>query len=327
MLRGEEGPPPWPCWQYATHCSRGQGWNFCHKAFERMVQQDFQVLPLWTAPACAGAWGCSLTDAGLYSPSWTAWASPQPILPTHPGPFGRPLNPVLYQLLQLEESAPCPSTQMLDSIGLSLLPAVLCATDCTPLIASYSSSFQSTSLSLSSCLLPEQQCRDVPESSTGPCPLPSTGPGAFPARQPCCTLFCLACLCSRTCSYLSSVHCPCVPTSQGSCCQPYLLSHYFWCNALTAQLTSLSTDTFAPYSQTECLPFTLVEEERQYDELELRDSNSIEMQLWKKGFVTVFQSCQMIWLSHTLKVWYTEIFAWCVLSGKCLDIWLHSYMC
>lgn len=116
------------------------------------------------------------------------------------------------------------------------------------------------------------------------------------------------------------------PPARAPACQPYLLSHYFWCNALTAQLTSLSTDTFAPYIQTECLPFTLVEKERQYYELELRDSNSIEMQLWKKGFVTVFQSCQMIWLSHTLKVWYTEIFAWCVLSGKCLDIWLHSYM-
>lgn len=177
---------------------------------------------------------------------------------------------MLYQLLQLEESAPCPSMQMLDSIGLSLLPAVLCAADCTPLIASYSSSFQSTSLSLTSCLLPEQQCRDVPESSTQPCPLPSTGVGVFPARQLCCTLFFLARLCSRTCSYLSCVHCPCVPTSQGSCL-PALSSVlcYFWCNALTAWLTSLSTDTFASYSQTECLSFTLVEKERQYFVMQL----------------------------------------------------------
>lgn len=41
---------------------------FAARIKDRIAHQELQVLPGWTDPACVGAWGCSLTGAGLCTP-------------------------------------------------------------------------------------------------------------------------------------------------------------------------------------------------------------------------------------------------------------------
>lgn len=150
--------------------------------------------------------------------------------------------------------------QMLNSIGLSinsgLPPAVLCATDCSPLIPSYSSSFQSASL----CTHPPV-CS--PSSGAGTCQTEAPSCAHGPAQawelsqqgtsaSPCSSL--LACAQGHS-SYLSCVRCLCVPTSQGSClASPTLCPCHFWCKNSPTWLTCLSKDIFAPYSQIDPVP-------------------------------------------------------------------------
>lgn len=148
----------------------------------------------------------------LHSLSWTAWAAPQPIPPTCPGPSGRQLNPVLYQLFQAGECALCPSVQMVDSIDLSInsgLPPpvpVLVLLIAMPWFPAVPAVFSPHLCALTSCLLPEQQYRVVP--------IAQHRPGSFPSKAACFSLH--ACAQGRS-SYLICVHCPCVPISQGFC--------------------------------------------------------------------------------------------------------------
>lgn len=163
---------------------------------------------------------------------------------------------MLYQHLQLGEGALCASMQLLDSIGLSInsgLPSgVCCATDCSPLIPNYSSSFQSTSL-CPHLLAPQAVVQGCAREQHPAVSIAQHRLGSFPSRA---ALLHLVLPCKPVPKDIPLMSPVCIafvfPTDQALALPavPSVPCH-FWCKAW---LTSLSTDTFAPYSQIDPVP-------------------------------------------------------------------------
>lgn len=227
---------------------------FATRTFKRMARQDFQVLPSCTA--CAGAWGCSLTGIRLCTP----------FLEQHEFP----LSPFLPPVQVLWKAAELSGISFSNSGRVHCVPACRCWTvlvsvltlACLQLyfvlrIAALWFPASPAIFSPHPCTYPPV-CS--PSSSAGACQTETPSCAHGPAQawelsqqdSPCSSL--RACTQGHS-SYLSCVHCSCVPTSQGSClASPTLCPCHFWCKALLTWLTSLSTDIFAPCSQIDPVP-------------------------------------------------------------------------